>query len=72
MVEIFSLDVYYKISMEILFSDVWKQLFINECFVFIKVKDELFICYVKKVVVKNLMIVNGCVIEGYVENSIIF
>ncbi|MEK6443966.1 glucose-1-phosphate adenylyltransferase family protein [Priestia aryabhattai] len=70
--EISSLDAYYKTSMEILSPDVWKQLFINERPVFTKVKDEPPTRYAKKAVVKNSMIANGCVIEGHVENSIIF
>lgn len=37
-----------------------------------KVKDELLICYLKGVVVKNIMIVNGSIIEGEVENSVVF
>ncbi|MDR4191091.1 glucose-1-phosphate adenylyltransferase, partial [Bacillus pseudomycoides] len=70
--EISSLDAYYKTSMEILSPDVWKQLFINERPVFTKVKDEPPTRYAKKAVVKNSMVANGCVIEGHVENSIIF
>ncbi|QOR65993.1 glucose-1-phosphate adenylyltransferase [Cytobacillus suaedae] len=66
-----SIEKYYKHSMELLDPTVWKQLFLQYSPIYTKVKDEPPTKYTKDAVVKNSMIANGCVIEGYVENSII-
>lgn len=63
---------YFNRSMEILNPQIWKQIFIKDRPIFTKVKDEPPTRYMKTAVVKNSMIANGCVIEGHVENSIIF
>ncbi|TYR82038.1 glucose-1-phosphate adenylyltransferase [Priestia megaterium] len=67
-----SLESYYQASMDILSPSTWKQLFLKDRPVYTKVKDEPPTRYTKDAVVKNSMIANGCVIEGYVENSVIF
>lgn len=63
---------YFSKSMEILDPQTWKQVFVKDRPIFTKVKDEPPTRYMKTAVVKNSMIANGCVIEGHVENSIIF
>ncbi|MFX3624910.1 MAG: sugar phosphate nucleotidyltransferase [Ectobacillus sp.] len=63
---------YYQHSMDILKPEVWKELFKQEAPVFTKVKDEPPTRYAKGAKVTNSMIANGSVIEGEVENSIIF
>ncbi|KSU87295.1 glucose-1-phosphate adenylyltransferase [Bacillus sp. VT 712] len=67
-----SLEAYYKASMDILSAETWKQLFLRTRPIYTKTKDEPPTRYAKTAVVKNSMIANGCVIEGHVENSIIF
>ncbi|QFT90325.1 Glycogen biosynthesis protein GlgD [Bacillus sp. THAF10] len=67
-----SLESYYKHSLELLNPTVWKQVFVKENPVFTKVKDEPPTSYSKDAYVKNSMIANGAIIEGHVENSIIF
>lgn len=70
-VKIDSIQSYFSTSMNLLKSDIWKQLFIKEQPVFTKVKDEPPTKYMKGSLVQNTMIANGCVINGTVENSVI-
>ena len=67
-----SIEKYFEHSLELLNPTVWKQLFLKANPVYTKVKDEPPTRYKTGVNVKNSMIANGCVIEGHVENSIIF
>lgn len=67
-----SISSYYNTSMNLLSPGIWKQLFLKTNPILTKVKDEPPTRYMKSSAVKNSMIANGCVIEGTVENSIIF
>lgn len=67
-----SLANYYKHSMEMLNPAIWKEIFMKNRPILTKAKDEPPTKYGKNAVVKNSLIANGCKIEGYVENSIIF
>jgi len=70
--EINSLQNYYKHSMELLNPAVWQELFFRSGLIHTKVKHEAPVRYLEGAVVKNSIIANGCVIEGTVENSILF
>jgi glucose-1-phosphate adenylyltransferase len=67
-----SLQRYYQNSLDLLQPAVWKEVFINEEPIFTKVKDEPPTRYKKDAKVANSIIANGCIIEGEVENSILF
>jgi glucose-1-phosphate adenylyltransferase len=67
-----TIEDYYVESMNLLAPDVWKALFMREDPVYTKVKDEPPTLYKEGASVKNSLIANGCVIEGTVENSILF
>jgi glucose-1-phosphate adenylyltransferase len=67
-----SIENYYQHSMELLHPSLWKQLFLKQSPIYTKVKDEPPTKYTCNAVVNNSIIANGCVIEGHVENSIIF
>ncbi|NUK30521.1 glucose-1-phosphate adenylyltransferase subunit GlgD [Parageobacillus sp. VR-IP] len=67
-----SIESYFRHSMELLNRDIWQQLFIKSRPIYTKVKDEPPTKYTEKAVVKNSMIANGCIVEGHIENSIIF
>ncbi|PLS09641.1 sugar phosphate nucleotidyltransferase [Neobacillus cucumis] len=67
-----SLSNYYQNSLELLQPTVWKQVFTKNEPIFTKVKDEPPTRYKKDAKVTNSMIANGCMIEGEVENSVIF
>jgi glucose-1-phosphate adenylyltransferase len=58
--------------MVILQKEIREKLFFEPGRIYTKVKDEAPSKYMKSAVVKNSLIADGCVIDGYVENSIIF
>ena len=63
---------YYKHNMELLKPEKWEELFFKSGLVYTKVKDEAPVKYKENARVSNAMIGNGCIIEGHVENSILF
>lgn len=67
-----STESYYRHSLEMLKPEVWQQLFLTNRPILTKVKDEPPARHGQNAIVKNSMIANGSVIEGHVENSIIF
>ncbi len=68
-----SLDKYYKCSMDLLKKEVKENIFgIKNRPIFTKVKNFVPAKYLGNSSVKNSLIADGCVIEGTVENSIIF
>ncbi len=66
------IDSYYRVSMDLLDVDVRKQLFVADDTIFTKIKDKVPTRYLEHAVVKNSMIADGCVIDGKVENCILF
>ena len=66
-----SLQNYYDISLGLLDREKRHQLF-NETEIYTKVKDSVPTKYGASAVVKNSIIADGCVIEGTVENCILF
>jgi len=67
-----SLINYFKENMEILNQDNYQELFTGHGLIFTKVKDEAPTKYSASCNVKNSLLANGCIIEGHVENSVIF
>lgn len=68
-----SLDKYYKCNMDLLNPEIKADIFgIRNRPVFTKVKNFVPAKYLGESKVKNSLIADGCVIEGTVENSIIF
>lgn len=63
---------YYSASMEILNPEIWQELFLDSGLIYTKVKDEAPVKYKQNAKVVNSMVANGCVVEGIVENSILF
>ncbi|WCK52696.1 glucose-1-phosphate adenylyltransferase subunit GlgD [Aneurinibacillus sp. Ricciae_BoGa-3] len=63
---------YYVNSMNLLKPEVWKDLFFQRSLIYTKVKDEPPAKYAASSKVENSLVANGCVIEGTVENSILF
>lgn len=63
---------YYEHSMNLLNPDVWSELFFQPGLIYTKIKDEPPTKYMKHAQVGNSLIANGCVIDGKVENSILF
>lgn len=67
-----SIESYYKYSMDLLQPEVWKQLFFADRLIYTKVKDEPPAKYLQHADIGNCLVANGSVIDGYVENSILF
>jgi glucose-1-phosphate adenylyltransferase len=72
LMKIDSLVGYYRHSMSLLRPEVWGQIFTHECPVYTKAKDEPPTKYTNDAKVKNTIVANGSIIEGTVENSILF
>ena len=69
---IYSTQSYYERSMELLQPEIWCDLFLRAGLIYTKVKDEAPAKYMENSKVLNSLVANGCVIEGRVENSILF
>ncbi|SHO54227.1 glucose-1-phosphate adenylyltransferase subunit GlgD [Anaerocolumna xylanovorans] len=67
-----SLNDYFKANMDILEPEARKVLFYNHGPVYTKVMDEIPVRYGHKAKVSHSLIADGCLIEGQVENSILF
>lgn len=67
-----SINNYYKHSMDLLNPGIWQELFFQWGPVYTKVKDEAPTKYLEQAAVKNSLIAGGCIIEGQVENSVLF
>lgn len=65
-------NLYYRCNMEFLNSEIRKQLFEQNGKVYTKVKDEPPAKYNEEAYVKNSIVADGCIIEGSVENSVLF
>lgn len=63
---------YYRHNMELLKPEKWEELFFKSGPVYTKTKDEAPAKYMKDARAFNTMVANGCIIEGRVENSILF
>ena len=68
-----SLSDYYRCSMDLLDPDIRRSIFsVEHRPVFTKVRNSAPASYVTGAIVRNSLIADGCVIEGTVENSILF
>ena len=66
-----SLQAYYDSNMKMLDASIRHEVF-GDRSVFTKIRDSAPTKYGNSAIVKNSMIADGCIIEGEVENSIIF
>lgn len=67
-----SMESYFAANMALLNSEARAQLFPTERPVFTKVRDEVPAKYGLKAKVENSLVADGCVIEGELENCIVF
>lgn len=67
-----NLQDYYDVNMDLLDEDVRKQLYFSEIDILTRTRDSVPTKYGKYADVKNCVIADGCIIEGKVENSILF
>ncbi|REJ09932.1 glucose-1-phosphate adenylyltransferase subunit GlgD [Halobacillus trueperi] len=67
-----SVESYYRNSAKLLNPEEHDELFKDDAPVFTKIKNEAPSNYTATSNVSNTMVANGCVIEGHVEDSILF
>ena len=67
-----SINAYYRHNMAILDKGVTRDLFRHDHPIYTKIKDEFPASYVDDGRAVNCIVADGCIIEGYVENSILF
>jgi len=67
-----SLQSYYDASMELLKPENLRALFVAERPIYTKVRDDVPAIYGLDSKVKNSLVADGCIIDGTVENSILF
>ncbi|MDL4839638.1 glucose-1-phosphate adenylyltransferase subunit GlgD [Aquibacillus rhizosphaerae] len=63
---------YYDSSIDLLDPTKFKQLFKDNNEIYTKLKDEPPTTFHNTSSIKNSLIANGCIVEGHVENSILF
>lgn len=66
------INSFYEANMKLLNKEIFDKLFYEDGLVYTKSKDEPSTSYTKNCEVKNSLVANGAIIEGEVENSIIF
>ena len=67
-----SVETYYKNNMALLDADVRNSLFRGEVPIYTKVRDEVPTLYGKEADIGNVIVADGCRLNGKVENSVIF
>ena len=67
-----SVQSYFRFNLDILDSENRRKLFAENLPVYTKVRDEMPARYGDNATVVNSLVADGCVIEGTVENSILF
>lgn len=63
---------YFASNMSLLNSEIRNEIFYRDRYVYTKSRDEVPTIYGESCEVKNSFIADGCIIEGTVENSILF
>ena len=69
-----TIDSYFQVNMDLLDAKTWHDLFLKDKqhHIYTKIKDETPAKYMEESHVSNSLVANGCIIEGRVENSILF
>lgn len=70
--QIDGIQAYYQANMDIMSKEVRKELFNLDDPIYTKVRDEAPAKYGVDATAKNSLIADGCIIEGTVENSVLF
>jgi glucose-1-phosphate adenylyltransferase len=63
---------YFRHNLDLLKPQVWQELFFERGLIYTKTNDDAPTKYLEKSLVTNSLVAGGCVIEGQVENSILF
>lgn len=63
---------FYEANMNLLKPQIYKEVFFSGNMIYTKSKDEPSAIYMENSKVNNSLIANGCMIDGFVDNSIVF
>lgn len=66
------IKTYYNESMNLLNAEIREELFDSDSKIYTKVKDSVPTIYKEHAKVKNSLLADGCIVNGLVENSILF
>ncbi|EGO65867.1 glucose-1-phosphate adenylyltransferase subunit GlgD [Acetonema longum] len=66
------LQSFFKHNFELLQPEIWRELFHESAIIFTKTRDEPATKYANSAAVRNSLVAGGCLVEGRVENSILF
>ncbi|HMM19334.1 MAG TPA: glucose-1-phosphate adenylyltransferase subunit GlgD [Selenomonadales bacterium] len=72
MARIDSVQSFYRANLDLLKPEIWESLFSQDEPIYTKVRDEAPAQYCEDAAVRNSLVANGCIIEGRVENSLLF
>lgn len=67
-----SVNSYYRHHMDLLTPEIWQELFYSSGLIYTKMKDGPPAKYHDTADVRNTLVGNGCMIEGKVENSVLY
>lgn len=67
-----SMKEYYQANIDLLGENVQRELFLTDRPIYTKVRDEAPVRYGLNAQVSNSFVADGCIIDGHVENSILF
>lgn len=67
-----SIQSYFKHNMELLNTDNFMELFHHNGLIYTKVRDEVPAKYGQNARAENSLVADGCIIDGYVENCVLF
>ena len=67
-----SVAAYYKVNMDLLNAKVRDELLSSKNRIYTKVRDSVPAKYTESAETSGSLIANGCIIEGHVENSVLF
>lgn len=70
--QINSMSDFFSANTDLLLGDIRQELFFKHGHIYTKVRDEVPAKYGSSAGVKNSLIADGCIIDGTVENSILF
>ncbi len=67
-----SINSYFKHNLELFDTNNFQELFHKSGPIYTKVKDEVPAKYGEKAVSENSLVADGCIIEGYISNCVLF
>ncbi len=70
--QVCNLQSYYRLSMNMLKPDIWRELFFKHGYIYTRAGDQPPVRYGSHCICHNSIVANGAIVEGNVYNSIIF